>query len=91
MADLKPTDLGLPPKFTEFRSDQFDTAATIAASDKRFVVLASPTGSGKSVNSNSCSEPSAASHRSRADRPSCNDSRPCSCSSSSRACFLRLV
>ena len=49
MADLKPTDLGLPPKFTEFRSDQFDTAATIAASDKRFVVLASPTGSGKSI------------------------------------------
>ena len=62
--------------------------ATLSRRDT-FAIL--PTGSGKSVNSNSCSEPSAASHRSRADRPSCNDSRPCSCSSSSRACFLRLV
>ena len=62
--------------------------ATLSRRDT-FAIL--PTGSGKSVNSNSCSEPSAASHRSRADRPSCNDSRPCSCSSSSRVCFLRLV
>ena len=62
--------------------------ATLSRRDT-FAIL--PTGSGKSVNSNSCSEPSAASHRSRADRRSCNDSRPCSCSSSSRACFLRLV
>ena len=62
--------------------------ATLSRRDT-FAIL--PTGSGKSVNSNSCSEPSAAPHRSRADRRSCNDSRPCSCSSSSRACFLRLV
>lgn len=44
-----PSDLGLPPKFTAFRRGQFDAALDAATAEVRFVMLSSPTGSGKSV------------------------------------------
>jgi Rad3-related DNA helicase len=50
---LKPTDLGLPPKFAEFRAypgfDQLATARDLATATERLQILNSATGSGKSV------------------------------------------
>lgn len=46
---MKPADIGLPPRFAEFRRGQFDAAVNIAASDKRFVLDCQPTGAGKSI------------------------------------------
>lgn len=44
-----PADLGLPPKFTTFRSNQHSLAVSIACSEKRFSLLSMPTGGGKSL------------------------------------------
>lgn len=55
LTELTPSSIGLPEKFTSFRydertkTDQFDTAYSIASSDKRFTILASPPGSGKTL------------------------------------------
>ena len=46
---LKPSDFGLPEKFTEFRENQLEVAAKIAASTKYCYMLDSPTGTGKSI------------------------------------------
>ncbi len=46
---IRPIDLGLPQKFEEFRQDQFENAARIAASKKFIYLLDSPTGTGKSI------------------------------------------
>lgn len=46
---MNPSDLGLPPKFDAFRQGQFDAALSAATSEKRFTLLSSPTGSGKSL------------------------------------------
>ena len=46
---MQPTDLGLPDKFTAFRPGQADIALDVAASDHRFELVSSPTGSGKSI------------------------------------------
>lgn len=46
---MNPSDLGLPPKFKSFRRGQLDAILDIAASEKRFTLLSSPTGSGKSL------------------------------------------
>lgn len=44
-----PADIGLPPKFTTWRPKQAEAIVAAAESDKRFVVLCMPTGSGKSL------------------------------------------
>lgn len=44
---MTPRDLDLP--FDTFRPGQFDLAMEIAGSDKRFVVVSAPTGTGKSL------------------------------------------
>lgn len=41
---LLPVELGLPRKFTAFRSGQYDMALAVATSDKRFTLLSAPTG-----------------------------------------------
>jgi len=46
---LTPSDFGLPSRFTEFRQDQFETAAKITATPKYCYMLDAPTGSGKSL------------------------------------------
>lgn len=50
---MKPSDLGLPAKFAEFRSypgfDQFQTALGLATNPERFQILNAATGSGKSA------------------------------------------
>lgn len=46
---MKPSDLGLPAKFTEFRMRQLETAAKINASSKYAYLLDAPTGIGKSL------------------------------------------
>lgn len=46
---MEPRDLGLPPKFTRFYPEQFDTAVAIASEDRRFFIDAAPTGFGKSL------------------------------------------
>ena len=46
---MRPTDLGLPAKFPTFRPGQYATAVDLAASEKRFSLLAAPPGSGKSL------------------------------------------
>lgn len=50
---MKPSDLDLPPRFTDFRVypgfDQFATALDLATAPERFQILNSATGSGKSV------------------------------------------
>lgn len=46
---VTPAELGLPSKFVAFRQGQFDVALAAASADKRFVLLSSPTGSGKSL------------------------------------------
>lgn len=46
---LTPLDLGFPDKFSSFRAQQFETIERITESDKRFMLLIAPTGSGKSL------------------------------------------
>lgn len=46
---LKPSEFGLPEKFTEFREDQFEIAAKITSSTKYAYMLDAPTGVGKSL------------------------------------------
>lgn len=50
---MRPADLGLPPKFVEFRSyagfDQFQTALKLATGEARHEILNAPTGTGKSL------------------------------------------
>lgn len=46
---IKPCEIGLPPKFEEWREGQWDSVELAVTSEKRFVVLCAPTGSGKSV------------------------------------------
>lgn len=50
---MRPADLGLPPKFAEFRVypgfDQFHSALKLATGDARVEILNAATGSGKSV------------------------------------------
>lgn len=46
---ITPTDLGLPPKFQSWRPGQWECIETATATDKRFIGLCLPTGSGKSV------------------------------------------
>ena len=46
---LSPASLGLPARFTEFRSAQLQALERIKASTKRFILLQAPTGSGKSL------------------------------------------
>lgn len=45
---LSPVDLGLPPKFAEWRPSQLDAVISAAASDTRFTMLNMPPGVGKS-------------------------------------------
>jgi hypothetical protein len=49
MKHLKPTTLGLPPKFKAWRPGQIEAIEAIAASPKKFFLLDAPTGAGKSV------------------------------------------
>lgn len=44
-----PSDIQLPAKFDSWRSGQFETALELASVSKRFSLLSSPTGSGKSL------------------------------------------
>jgi len=46
---MKPSDLGLPEKFAEWRPHQLEVAAKINASRKYAFLLDSPTGTGKSI------------------------------------------
>lgn len=46
---LKPADLGLPAKFPEFRDVQLQAFDRIQATQKKYILLAGPTGSGKSA------------------------------------------
>jgi Rad3-related DNA helicase len=46
---MTPADLGLPAKFTAFRTGQADLVHSLAERDYRFDLLSAPTGSGKSV------------------------------------------
>ena len=46
---LEPSELGLPSKFTSFRSAQIEAIEQIVNSEKRVVGLCLPTGSGKSL------------------------------------------
>ncbi len=46
---LLPADLQLPEKFSIWRPEQFQLAEQITNSPKKFVILASPTGTGKSL------------------------------------------
>jgi Rad3-related DNA helicase len=50
---VRPSELGLPSKFTEFRNypgfDQLDCAARLATNPERFQILNAPTGCGKSL------------------------------------------
>lgn len=46
---MKPSDLGLPGKFQDWRQNQLELAAKIAASSKYAFLLDSPTGTGKSL------------------------------------------
>ena len=46
---MKPSDLGLPEKFAEWRPNQIEVAAKINASRKYAYLLDSPTGTGKSI------------------------------------------
>ena len=46
---IKPVDLSLPDKFTEFRGGQLETSARIAGSGKYAFLLDAPTGIGKSL------------------------------------------
>jgi ATP-dependent DNA helicase DinG len=45
---MKPSELGLPPKFTAYRTGQYDAIVDLACSDKRFLLASIPTGGGKS-------------------------------------------
>lgn len=45
---MRPTDFGLPAKFTDFRAGQYESIIDIACSDRRFYLDDAPTGSGKS-------------------------------------------
>lgn len=47
--DLKPADLKLPPKFTEFRPHQLIALEQIARSKKKVIMCQAPTGSGKTL------------------------------------------
>lgn len=49
LADFSPAELGLPERFEQFRPCQIEAAETVLNSEKRFVGLALPTGSGKSL------------------------------------------
>lgn len=46
---MKPSDLGLPPKFAKFNVNQKEAILAAVCSDKRFVVINAPTGVGKSL------------------------------------------
>ena len=46
---ISPSELGLPEKFTSWRSDQWSAVNRILSSTKRFVVICMPTGAGKSL------------------------------------------
>ena len=46
---IKPVDLGLPAKFTEFRENQLELSAKICASTKYCYMVDAPTGTGKSL------------------------------------------
>jgi len=46
---IKPTDFGLPEKFTSFRENQLSLAAKMATTQKYCYMLDAPTGSGKSL------------------------------------------
>lgn len=49
MSDIVPADLSLPAKFVSYRRGQMDAILSAASSDKRFIMMSSPTGSGKSI------------------------------------------
>jgi Rad3-related DNA helicase len=44
---VSPQDIGLPEKFKEWRSGQWSGVERILQSDKRFIVICAPTGTGK--------------------------------------------
>ncbi len=46
---MKPSDLGLPPKFASWQAYQEDAILKAVCSDKRFVVINAPTGVGKTA------------------------------------------
>lgn len=46
---MRPTDLGLPSKFRDYRKGQYDAVIAAACSDKRFTLMSIPTGGGKSA------------------------------------------
>lgn len=49
LAQFTPDELQLPAKFTSFRPEQIEAAETVLNTNKRFIGLCKPTGSGKSV------------------------------------------
>lgn len=49
LSGVSPSDLGLPPKFTQWRHGQDRAVDNSLSSDKRVVIHAAPVGSGKSV------------------------------------------
>ena len=46
---LTPQDLGLPPRFQEFRKNQLEIAIKIANTPSYLYLLDAPTGSGKTL------------------------------------------
>lgn len=44
-----PSDIQLPPRFSDWRPGQFEAAVELAGSPRRFSLLSAPTGSGKSL------------------------------------------
>ena len=46
---MKPSDLGLPPKFDHWQAHQQEALLAAVCSDKRFVIINAPTGIGKSA------------------------------------------
>ena len=47
--DIAPRDLGLPPKFTQWRPGQLRALTQTSTSESRFIINAMPTGGGKAV------------------------------------------
>lgn len=48
-SDIRPSDLRLPARFTEYRTGQDRLALAVAAGDRRADLISAPTGSGKSL------------------------------------------
>src|ERR1700679_835631 len=53
-ADIEPRDLGLPPRFSQWRPGQLRALYTTAESAARFIAQCAPTGFGKSMYAIAC-------------------------------------